>query len=55
MKARLCTYSPTKTAWLTLCLKTTVGMGMLFLNPQAVWASAAMALEKAGGENRLVT
>ena len=55
VKARPRTYSPTKTAWLTMCLSTLVAMGMLFLNPQAVWASAAMALEKSGGKHRLVS
>eukprot|EP00752_Nemacystus_decipiens_P002718 g2537.t1 len=55
VKARLRTYNPTKTAWWTLCLTTLVAMGMLFLNPQAVWASAAMVLEKSGGKHRLVS
>eukprot|EP00752_Nemacystus_decipiens_P002232 g2117.t1 len=55
VKARSRTYNPTKTTWLTLCLTTLVAMEMLFLNPQAVWASAAMALEKSGGKHRLVS
>ena len=55
VKARPRTYSPTKTAWLAMCLTTLVAMGLLFLNPQAVWTSAAMALDKSGGKHRLVS
>eukprot|EP00903_Cladosiphon_okamuranus_P017345 g15980.t1 len=49
VKARPRTYSPAKTAWLTTCLATLVAMGLLFLNKQAVWASAVMATPKNKG------
>eukprot|EP00903_Cladosiphon_okamuranus_P006086 g5996.t1 len=46
VKARPRTYNPAKTAWLTTCLATLVAMGLLYLNKQAVWASAVMATPK---------
>eukprot|EP00903_Cladosiphon_okamuranus_P011351 g10699.t1 len=49
VKARPRTYNPAKTAWLTTCLATLVAMGLLFLNKQAVWASAVMATPKKQG------
>eukprot|EP00903_Cladosiphon_okamuranus_P015275 g14116.t1 len=55
VKARPREYNPEKTMWLTSCLATLVALGMLFLNPQAVWASAVMALPKSGGTYRLVS
>ena len=42
-------YNPIKTAWLAGCMASLVALGLVFLNMQAVWASAAMATPKKGG------
>ena len=39
-------YNPTKTAWVTACMASLAVLGLVFLNLQAVWASAAMAAPK---------
>ena len=49
VKARGRTYSPAKASWLAACVATLVALGLVFLNQQAVWASAAMAVPKKGG------
>ena len=49
VKARRRVYSPIKTARLTTCIGTSVALGLVFGNLQAVWARAAMAGNKKGG------
>ncbi|CAB1096113.1 unnamed protein product [Ectocarpus sp. CCAP 1310/34] len=49
VKARPRTYNPIKTAWLAGCMASPVVLGLVFLNMQAVSASAAMATPKKGG------
>ena len=49
VKARVRSYNPDKTNWLTTCLAALVAMGLMYFNPQAVWASAIMATPKKAG------
>jgi hypothetical protein len=46
--AQLRTYSPRKDAWLALFMAMLVTFGLLFANPQAIWASAPLIREKGG-------
>ena len=48
-KARPRVYNPIKTAWLAACMASLAALGLVFLNMQAVWASAAIATPKKGG------
>ena len=41
-------YNPVKTACLAACMASLAALGLVFLNMQAVWASAAMATPKKG-------
>lgn len=54
VKAHTRIYSPVKTTWIVACMVTLATLGLVFLNAQAVWASAAMAVRKKGG-NHLVS
>ena len=49
IKARPRVYNPVKTAWLAACMASLTALGPVFLNMQAVWASAAMATPKERG------
>ena len=49
VKARPRVYNPIKTAWLAACMASLAALGLVFLNMQAVWASAAIATPKKGG------
>ena len=42
-------YNPIKTAWLAACMASLAAVGLVFLNMQAVWTSAAMATPKKEG------
>lgn len=43
-------HSPAKASWLAACVASLVALGLVFLNPQAVWASPAMAVTKKGNQ-----
>ena len=47
--ARPRVYNPIKTTWLAACMASLAGLGLVFLNIQAVWASAAIDTPKKGG------
>lgn len=47
-KARGRKYSPARASWLTACVTTLVALALVFVNPQGVWASPAMAVSKKG-------
>jgi hypothetical protein len=47
------TYSPSKYAWLSFFMGLLMMWGLVFENPQAVWASAPLILAKGGGERLL--
>jgi hypothetical protein len=46
--ARLRTYSPVKGAWLALSMSMLIAFGLLFANPQAVYASSPLVRKKHG-------
>ncbi|CAB1109830.1 unnamed protein product [Ectocarpus sp. CCAP 1310/34] len=50
VKARLRTYNPDKTKWLTTCLAALVALGLVYVNLQAIWASAIMLTPKRSGD-----
>ena len=48
VKARPRVYNLIKTTWLAACMVSLAALGFVFLNMQAVWASAAVAALKKG-------
>ena len=49
VKTRPRVYNPVKTAWLASCMSSLTPLGLVFLNVQAVCASAAMDTMNKGG------
>lgn len=54
VKVRPRAYNPVLSAWMAACMATLVALGLVFVNMQAVWASAAMMGHKQNSRGCMV-